>query len=104
MIIDATVGRQLMQDLGEGNFLLLDIRHPYEYETGHIPGAVLLDNDDILAGKGEEILPKEKDFPIIIYCRSGVRTKSSAKNLAGRGYTKVYDMGGILDWPFKVTR
>ena len=42
MIIDATVGRQLMQDLGEGNFLLLDIRHPYEYDTGHIPGAVLL--------------------------------------------------------------
>lgn len=102
MIIDATVGRQLMQDLGEGNFLLLDIRHPYEYETGHIPGAVLLDNDDILAGKGESILPKDLNFPIIIYCRSGARTKRSAKNLEERGYTKVYDMGGIIDWSFEI--
>ena len=71
MAITAQEGKKLLEELGE-KALLLDVRHAHEYALGHIPGAVLLDNDDIEAGVRHPFLPEDLDRPIIIYCRSGV--------------------------------
>ena len=103
MAITAQEGKKIMQELGD-KVLILDVRHAHEYRMGHIPGAVLLDNDDIEAGIKPTLLPQDLDHPIIVYCRSGVRSHYAMLKLQATGYTHVYDMGGILDWPYEIER
>ena len=74
----------------------LDVRTQEEYDDGHIPGAILLQVDDI-NDKAEDTLP-DKNQTIVVYCRSGVRSERAAKELITLGYSKVFDLGGINDW------
>lgn len=81
----------------ESDVILLDVRTREEYDSGHIKNAVCLPNEAIL---GEpEILP-DKGQKILVYCRSGKRSRQAAQKLADMGYKKVLEFGGILDWPY----
>ena len=84
-----------MMGLDDGH-VIIDVRRPEEYAAGHIPGAVLLPNESIGAEK-PSLLP-DNDQIILVYCRSGRRSKQAADKLVALGYTRVYDFGGILDW------
>ncbi len=83
----------------EGN-IILDVRTQAEYEQGHIQDAMLLPVDSIIAGDLESLL--DKNQIILVYCRSGNRSSTASKALVEAGYTKVYDFGGISDWPYDV--
>ena len=99
----------------EEDYLILDVRRIDEYEAGHIPGAINLPNEEISVGeigtgengKGEmteavsKVLPN-KDQIILVYCRSGNRSKQASDKLALLGYTKVYEFGGINTWTGEV--
>ena len=76
--------------------LILDVRRPDEYAQGHIPGAVNLPNEEI-GQTPPELLP-DFDQVLLLYCRSGRRSKEAARKLVSLGYTQVYEFGGILDW------
>lgn len=80
--------------------IILDVRRPDEYQAGHIPGAINIPNETI----GSEALPQlpDKDQTILLYCRSGNRSKQASEKLAALGYTQVLEFGGILDWPGQV--
>ncbi|MCL1807717.1 MAG: rhodanese-like domain-containing protein [Oscillospiraceae bacterium] len=80
-------------------FILLDVRTEVEYVERHIEGAVLIPDTEI-AARAETELP-DKDALIFIYCRSGRRSESAARAMIGMGYTNVFDIGGILDWPYE---
>ncbi len=77
--------------------LILDVRTQEEYDSGHIKNAVCLPNEDIISEPG--ILP-DKDQEILVYCRSGNRSKQAAQKLADMGYENVLEFGGILNWPY----
>lgn len=80
--------------------LLLDVRTEMEYQEGAIPDSVLLPYDEIK--DGIEALAPEKDITIFVYCRSGRRSEIAAKSLVDLGYTDVYDLGGLIDWPYDI--
>ena len=82
------------------NVILLDGRTQEEFDEGHIPGAVCLPNEFITA---EMPFPFEKDAEILVYCRSGRRSAEAASKLRSMGFTKVFDFGGILDWPYEIS-
>ena len=88
-----------IMDSGEA-YILLDVREQNEFDEGHIPGAILIPYTEIDA-KAEEKLP-QKDALILVYCRSGRRSKIAAESLANLGYTNVKEFGGINDWPYEV--
>ena len=73
-----------------------------EYDAGHIPGAMLLPYTEI-ENKAESML-LDKDKQILVYCRSGRRSKIAAEALASLGYTNVKEFGGIIDWPYEVEK
>ena len=79
---------------------VLDVREQYEYDSGHIPGAVLLPSGSVKE-KAAETLP-DKDATIFVYCRSGSRSGAASRTLVSLGYTQVYDLGGISSWPYDV--
>lgn len=79
------------------NAVLLDVRRPEEYQTGHIPGAVLLTNETMTAEKAANLIPS-KNTEVFVYCRSGRRSKEASKKLCDYGYEKVVEIGGILDY------
>ena len=81
--------------------LILDVREQEEYDDGHIPDAVLLPVGTITEESAAEVIP-DKDTTVLVYCRSGNRSKTAAKTLAGLGYTKIYEFGGITTWPYEV--
>lgn len=84
-----------MMEKDDGH-IVVDVRRQDEYDAGHIPGAVLIPNEDI----GTE-MPKELPDPdqiILIYCRSGNRSKQAAQKLFDMGYTNIYEFGGINTW------
>ena len=82
-------------------YILLDTRTREEYDQGHIPGALLIPHTEI-ARRADEELP-DKDQLILVYCRSGNRSKQASEVLAELGYTNVKEFGGIIDWPYEVT-
>ena len=91
---------QLKEMLDAGDALtVLDVRSAEEYAQGHIPGAILLPNEQIGA-EPPEALP-QKDAKIIVYCRSGRRSAEAAKKLRAMGYTDVRDLGGLSAWPYE---
>ena len=80
----------------ESGYLILDVRTRAEYEQGHIPGAVCVPNESI--GSGELSALPRKDQLILVYCRSGNRSKQAAQKLANAGYNNIVEFGGILSW------
>ena len=84
----------------ESGFVILDVRAESEYNEAHIPNAVLLPDTEIIE-KASEILP-DKDKMILVYCRSGRRSKNAAAELAAMGYSNVWEFGGINDWDYAV--
>lgn len=96
--ITAEEAKKIM-DTQEG-YVILDVRTQEEYDAGHIPGAVLIPDYEIEA-KAEEVLT-DKDQMILVYCRSGRRSKNAAEALVKLGYTNIKEFGGIIDWPYAV--
>ena len=90
--------RMMARDDGH---LIVDVRRRDEYDAGHIPGALLLPNESILAGQRPAQLP-DPDQILLIYCRSGNRSKQAARKLGDMGYTQVYEFGGINAWDGEV--
>jgi len=80
-------------------YILLDVRSQEEYDQAHITTATLLPHDEI-ATRAETDLP-DKSTPILVYCYSGGRSAIAAETLTSLGYSHVYDLGGILDWPYE---
>ena len=83
--------------------IIVDVRRDDEYKAGHIPGAVLLTMETITAETAEKVLPNKNQM-ILIYCRSGRRSKIAAQNLLDLGYTNLIEFGGILDYKGKVEK
>ncbi len=81
----------------DNNFVLLDVRTPEEFATGHIPGALQLTNETFTKQDAEKLL-KNKAQTIYVYCRSGRRSKESCQKLASFGYTNVIEIGGIIEY------
>ena len=84
------------------NPIIVDVREPYEFKAGHIPGAINLPLGN-LAKLAETQLP-DKNALIYLYCRSGARSQSGAMQLVRQGYTSLYDLGGIINWPYDVVK
>lgn len=82
-----------------GGVVIVDVRTAAEYEEKHIPSAVLVPNESI-GGTPVEQLP-DLDAVLLVYCRTGVRSKAASEKLAALGYRKIYDFGGIVDWPYE---
>lgn len=83
--------------------IIVDVRHDDEYKAGHIPGAVLLTMETITEETAAKVLP-DKNQMILIYCRSGRRSKIAAQTLLELGYTNLIEFGGILDYKGKVEK
>jgi len=98
--ITAEEAKQIM-DTEEG-YIILDVRTQEEYDQGHIPGAILISHEEI-AEKAEQVLT-DKDQLILVYCRSGRRSKIAAEALVELGYTNIKEFGGISDWPYEVEK
>ena len=80
-------------------YVILDVRTQEEYDEAHIDGAILIPDYEI-ADKAESVL-KDKDQLLLVYCRSGRRSKLAAEALVKLGYTNVKEFGGIIDWPYE---
>lgn len=97
MNITAKEAKKLMDS--ESGYVILDVRTEQEYAQGHIPGAILIPDYEI-SEKAESVLT-DKDQLILVYCRSGRRSKNAAAQLEEMGYTRIREFGGILDWPYE---
>ena len=95
--IDASDAKKRL-DMEKG-ILLLDVRTREEYIENHIPGSTLIPLKG-LAGEVSKKLP-DKQATIFVYCRSGNRSRSAVKMFLKQGYTNVFDLGGIIRWPYK---
>ena len=80
----------------EDGHIIVDVRRMDEFETGHIPGAICIPNESIGTEQPEEL--PDLNQVILVYCRSGNRSKQAAQKLFDMGYTNVYEFGGIIDW------
>ena len=96
--ITAEEAKQIMDS--EEGYIILDVRTQEEYDQGHIPDAIVISHEEI-AEKAEEVLT-DKDQLILVYCRSGRRSKIAAEALVELGYTNIKEFGGIIDWPYEV--
>lgn len=81
--------------------VILDVREQHEYDSGHIPGSVLLPVGTITEDTAAAVID-DLDTVVLVYCRSGNRSKTASQALADLGYTNVYEFGGINDWPYEV--
>lgn len=98
--ITAEDAKKIM-DSGEEH-IILDTREQDEFDSGHIPGAILIPYTEI-ENKAEEML-HDKDKLILVYCRSGRRSKIAAESLSKLGYTNVKEFGGIIDWTYEIEK
>ena len=83
----------------EEGYIILDVRTQEEYDQGHIPGAIVNSHEEITE-KAEDVLT-DKEQLILVYCRSGRRSKIAAEALVELGYTNIKEFGGIIDWPYE---
>ena len=97
--ITAEEAKEIMD--GEETYTILDVRTQEEYDQGHIGTETLLIPYDEIETQAEEALP-EKEAQILVYCRTGRRSKIAAESLASMGYTNVKEFGGIEDWPYEI--
>ena len=86
----------------ENGYIIIDARTQEEYDEGHIPGAILIPEYEI-ADRAEKELP-DKNQLILVYCRSGRRSKIAAEELVKLGYTNVKEFGGIIDWEYEIVK
>ena len=96
------ISTQEAKQLMSKDCVILDVRTPEEYKEGHIPDAILIPDYSIT-----ELAPQQlpdKDKLILVYCRSGNRSKKASELLLKMGYTNVKDFGGIIDWPYEVVK
>ena len=96
--ITAEEAKRIM-DSQEG-YVILDVRAQEEFDQGYIPGAIVIPDTEIKA-EAESVLT-DKDQLILVYCRSGRRSKLAAADLVELGYTNIKEFGGIIDWPYEV--
>ena len=80
--------------------IILDVREQDEYDSGHIPSAVLLPVGTIDETTAAQVIP-DKAATVLVYCRSGNRSKTASSALADLGYTNIYEFGGINTWPYE---
>ena len=99
--ITAEEAKSMMDE--QPDAVVLDVREQDEYDAGHIPGAELLSVGTIDEETAASAIP-EKDTVVLVYCRSGNRSKTASQALADLGYTQIYEFGGIKDWPYEVER
>ena len=97
MNITAEEAKKIMDT--ESDYIILDVRTEEEFAQGHIPGAMLIP-DYAIREKAETALP-DKDALILVYCRSGRRSKNAAQILAELGYSNIREFGGIMNWPYE---
>ena len=97
MNITAEEAKKIMDT--ESEYVILDVRTEEEFAQGHIPGAMLIP-DYAIREEAEKALP-DKDALILVYCRSGRRSKNAAQILLELGYTNIREFGGIIDWPYE---
>ena len=97
MNITAQQAKEIMDS--HQDYVILDTRTQEEYDEGHIPGAILIPYDAVTE-KAEAVLT-DKDQLILVYCRSGRRSKLAAEALVKLGYTNIKEFGGIIDWPYE---
>ena len=86
----------------ESGYIIIDARTQEEYDEGHIPGAIMIPEYEI-ADRAEKELP-DKDQLILVYCRSGRRSKIAAEELVKLGYTNVKEFGGIIDGEYEIVK
>ena len=98
MNITAQQAKEMMDT--QSNYIILDTRTQEEYDEGHIPGAILIPYDEIMQ-KAESVLT-DKNQLILVYCRSGRRSKLASEDLVKLGYTNIREFGGIIDWPYEI--
>ena len=98
LVTACSSGGQVMdgEDMVRSYHIIVDVRRMDEFETGHIPGAICIPNESIGTEQPED-LPDLNQI-ILVYCRSGNRSKQAAQKLFDMGYTNVYEFGGIIDW------
>ena len=96
--ITAEEAKQIMDS--EEGYIILDVRTQEEYDQGHIPGAILIPDTEVEV-TAEEVLT-DKDQLILVYCRSGRRSKLASEILVELGYTNIKEFGGIIDWPYEI--
>ena len=84
----------------DSSVIILDVRTKQEYEEGHIEGAILIPNTELINRANNEL--PDKDATILVYCRSGNRSAKAAKELIEAGYTNVFDFGGINNWKHEI--
>ena len=100
MNITAAEDKEIMDS--EMGYIILDVRTEEEYAEGRVPGAILIPDYEIEVRAVEEL--PDKDQLLLVYCRSGRRSKIAAGALIGLGYTNIYEFGGIIDWPYEVEK
>ena len=83
--------------------LILDVREQHEYDSGHIPAAVLLPVGTITKDTAAAVID-DLEAVILVYCRSGNRSKTASQALADLGYTNIYEFGGINTWPYEIEK
>lgn len=93
--ISAAEAKEMMD---QSEVTIVDVRTLQEYKEGHVPGAVNIPNEEILDTEPE--LLNDKDATLLVYCRSGVRSKDASGKLVKMGYKNVNDFGGIIDWNY----
>lgn len=98
--ITAEKAKEIMDT--ESDYIILDVREQDEFDEEHIKGSILIPYTEI-ENKAEEMLP-DKNKQILVYCRSGRRSKIAALSLAKLGYTNVKEFGGIIDWPYETEK
>ena len=86
----------------ESDYIILDVRRPDEFATGHIPNAINIPNESIGTDEISEL--PDKDQLILVYCRSGNRSKQASQKLVKLGYSNVVEFGGINDWKGKIEK
>ena len=95
--IDFAGARALLD--AEPEAVLLDVREEEEYITGHAANALLLPVDQLNDETAADLIP-ELDTPVLVYCRSGFRSALAARKLEEYGYSRVYDLGSLIGWPY----